>query len=521
MTTRAPLRRNEQLLRWLRALAFGGFTAGALVATAFDPPGLALALAFAVGITALFAPGIAVLVAVVAMSLPLLAADFLVGSVFLIVGFAAVQYMGQQNGRVFLLIATAFVGAAFGPVWAAAAIGGYLLGASEGAIAAILACLALEGAGIVMGREYLGVIYTGGVAPGLISFENAPQNLMGFGWLGASLDALDPGALLSAITNAEGKAMLVVQPFLWAIAAAVAGGLRKPAERKNWQLHGLLSVTGAVAFLALATPLAASLLLDASSTSELAIAALGSLVVALAFAGAWGWIFPPLPKPKAPAVRPGSMSSEDADVDELLRLIATAEDQLASKHTSQAVVMITDMKSFSKMTEEEGSVVSAKTIQRHRDLLLPIISGHNGNGKSTGGDGLVAAFETATDAIQAAAEMQTALRSYNTEHEGERDIVIRCGIAAGEVVLDRGGRPFIGAALNMAARIMNLGDGGQVLCTRGVIDAGSLTGVRTYGHGLFSLKNIGGAIEVVEVLWAPEQKPLEPQGIRAEAPAEE
>lgn len=516
MAQRGPLRKNEQILRWLRAVAFAVFTIAALRATAFDPPELAVALGLAVGVTALFAPGIAVLAAIVAMALPLLAADFLVGSVFLIVGFAAVQYMGQQNGRVFLLIATAFVGAAFGPVWAAVAIAGFLLGASEGAIAAILACLALQGAGIVMGSEYLGVVYTGGVAPGLVSFQNAPQNLLAFGWVGASLDALDPGALLDTFTHAEGKAMLALQPFLWGMGAAIAGGLRRSPDRENWAVYGLLSVSAGVGFIALATPIAASLTLGSSSTPGFVMAALSSLAVALAFAAAWGWVFPPVPKPKAPAVRPGSMSAEDADVDELLRLIATAEDQLASKHTSDAVVMITDMKSFSKMTEEEGSVVSAKTIQRHRDLLLPVIAAHNGHGKSTGGDGLVAAFHTATDAVLAAAEMQATLQSYNTEHDGERDIVVRCGIAAGEVVLDRGGRPFIGAALNMAARIMNLGDGGQVLVTREIADQSASAGVRTHTHGLFGLKNIAGAIEVVELLWAPGQTPLEPQGVRAE-----
>ena len=42
---------------------------------------------------------------------------------------------------------------------------------------------------------------------------------------------------------------------------------------------------------------------------------------------------------------------------------------------------------------------------------------------------------------------------------------VRMGLASGEVVLDSGGRPFIGAGLNLAARVMNLADGGQVFAT--------------------------------------------------------
>ena len=155
------------------------------------------------------------------------------------------------------------------------------------------------------------------------------------------------------------------------------------------------------------------------------------------------------------------MASEDADVDELLRLIATAEDKLASQHTSTKVVLITDMKSFSTMTEEDGSVATAKAIQRHRDLLIPIIMSQGGQGKSTGGDGLVAAFDTAVSGLSAAALMQQALAEHNAEHPGEREIWVRMGLASGEVVLDNGGRPFIGAALNLAARVMNLADGGR------------------------------------------------------------
>ena len=36
--------------------------------------------------------------------------------------------------------------------------------------------------------------------------------------------------------------------------------------------------------------------------------------------------------------------------------------------------MITDMKSFSRITQERGSMLTAKLVQRHRDLCLPVIA---------------------------------------------------------------------------------------------------------------------------------------------------
>jgi class 3 adenylate cyclase len=171
--------------------------------------------------------------------------------------------------------------------------------------------------------------------------------------------------------------------------------------------------------------------------------------------------------------------------------------------------MITDMKAFSAMTEEDGSILSAKTIQKHRDLLLPVIEQHGGHGKSTGGDGLVAAFDDAPSALAATVDMLRVLEAHNASHQSERDLAIRVGVAEGEVVLDKGGRPFIGTALNLAARVMNLADGGQAYATADVT-AKAPSSIHVYSHGPFQLKNIARPIEVVEVLWAENQVPRGP-----------
>lgn len=510
MATRS-VRRNAALLKWLRAAAFVGLVAWALAAMSFSPLAAGFGIALITGVVALFAPGVAVLIAIIAISLPLLAADFIVGAAFLVIGFASSQFLGESNGWPFLALTAAFAGALYGPVWAVALIAGWVLGTSEGAVVGILACLAIEAAGLLLGRTSFGLVQAGGIQPAVIDFANAPSNLVGFSWLSASLDSIDPNALLRVITASGAKAQLAVQPLLWGIGAAVAGLVaRVPNARRR---APLMLAAAAAGTLALAGGSYTVLRLPGSATptvGALAVAAISSLAVAFAYIAVWEYVFPRVTT-KVDAVRPGSMSTEDADVDELLRLIATAEDELASKHTTNTTVMITDMKSFSKMTEEDGSYVSAKTIQRHRDLLLPIIEKHGGHGKSTGGDGLVAAFPSANAAVTAAAEMQTTLSQRNELRADERAIIIRIGVAAGEVVLDRGGRPFIGNGLNMAARVMNLADGGQAFVTRRIADeAGDVPGVRTASHGEFSLKNIADPVEVIEILWAEDQEPMRP-----------
>ncbi len=461
------VRRNEGQLRLLRGGAFALFSGWALYQMDFAPLGAAFAIAVLVGAIALFSPGLGVIVSVIALSLPILAADLVAGAVFLVVGLAAVTYLGQDNARSFLIIALAFVGVVYGPLWAAAAIAGYIMGASEGAVAAVLACLALEAAGIALGVPAYGLVVTGGSGTALVSFQNAPENLITFGWMSEAVETVAPQRTLDSLTGIHSIAMLIVQPILWGAAAAVTGSIRRPLNDPRRAPFGLLAAAAGVATLALTSTIALAALADGPlDFAAIGLATVTSLVVAVAFVAVWEYVFPPIARRvTAPRAGSTSMQSEDADVDELLRLIATAEDELANKHTVESFVMITDMKSFSAMTEEEGSFTSAKTIQRHRDLLLPIIGEYQGHGKSTGGDGLVASFDSAANAVHAAQAMQRTLVEHNASHSSERDIIIRIGIASGEVVLDKGGRPFIGNALNLAARVMNLGDGGQILTT--------------------------------------------------------
>ncbi|MBA4370739.1 MAG: hypothetical protein C0418_04080 [Coriobacteriaceae bacterium] len=515
MPTGNPRREREPAIQWLRAAVFGGATLGSLLVLPFYPATAAPILALTVGALALFSPGLAVLAFVVALTLPLMAANILVGGMVLVVGVAAVQYFGQDDAKAFTVMLLAFIAVRFGAAWGVVALAGYVLGTAEGAVAVLIACLAIEAAGVLLGKPNLGSVVTGGSPENaIVSLERlrdvAANDPLAFGWLIPAVKAVDPGRVLAAFTGASHVALLVVQPLAWAGGAAMAGSLKRRDDDPRRALVGIGAAVAAALALALASIAAVAVLGGGVDAGFLVTSALFSALVAVGGAAVWELVFPPLPAVQRPRAEPrrGGMSAEDADVDELLSLIASAEEELASKHTTTAVVMITDMKSFSKMTEEEGSVMSAKLIQRHRDLLIPIITKHGGNGKSTGGDGLVAAFRMESEALAAAVEMQQALAGYNASKTSERELQVRIGIASGELVLDKGGRPFIGAALNMAARVMNLADGGQVMTVDDVVTNAEAGRFRLHSHGRFDLKNIAHPVVVYEVLWAEGQEPV-------------
>jgi class 3 adenylate cyclase len=507
-------RRNQSLLDWVRAAGVGVTTYLGLAGLGFGPGWGAVALALGAGALAIASADLGILLAVVALSLPMLATAPLVGIAFLVLGLVTLRYLGADGGRGFFIIALALVGAFFGPVWAAAALAGYLLGAAEGALAAAVSCLAVQGLGLVMGKEALSVVITGGTTA-LLDPAKTPEMLFSSAWVSDAVARLSEKSVdrtIAALTGAEHIGALVAQPLLWAGAAALVGGIVRTLRSSGHEGLAPLATIAGVAVPAAGTVVLAPLLDVETVTGDLAVAFVSSIVVAVGVAFVWDRIFrlEAVPEPIEAAARPATVAAEDADVDELLRLIATAEDKLSTEHTTTKIVMITDMKSFSRMTEEDGSMVTAKAIQRHRDLLMPIIEAHGGAGKSTGGDGLVAAFDAAGPALEAAAEMQRKLDAHNRAHPNERDLSIRIGVADGEVVLDKGGRPFIGNALNLAARVMNLADGGQAFTTSKLALAAGPSHT-VHSHGSFQLKNIAEPVEVIEVIWYDGQVPVDPR----------
>ncbi len=505
-------RKNQSMLEWLRAAFVALATYAGLLGLHFGPSWGAAALALGAGVLTLAAVDLGVLVALVALALPMTAVAPVAGITFLVLGVIGIRYLGTDGGQVFFVIAAALAGAFFGPVWACVALAGYIMGGGEGALAAAIACLSVEALGIALGKPAIGVTYTGG-AKALLDLAQMPANLFSAAWVKEAFGGLGTDSVngtIAVFTAVNNVPVLILQPALWAAAAGLTGMLADAARRRRNRLLALAAVAGG----ALVPALGAALLLPplgaSAAWSKLAFAAVSSAAAAVVFAWVWDRVFPREVPAAEVAARPATMAAEDADVDELLRLISTAEEKLTNEHTTNKTVMITDMKSFSRMTEEDGSMLTAKAIQKHRDLLMPIISQYGGSGKSTGGDGLIAAFDAPASALRAAAAMQVALAEHNRAHPDEREMFVRIGVADGEVVLDKSGRPFIGAALNLAARVMNLADGGQSFTTAALVDkAGSA--VRVHSHGTFELKNIAAPVEIFEILATNEQEPKDPR----------
>ena len=122
-----------------------------------------------------------------------------------------------------------------------------------------------------------------------------------------------------------------------------------------------------------------------------------------------------------------------------------------SEPTQTATFLFTDIESSTQRWDVDGGTMST-ALAAHDGLMQATISAHDGELFKHTGDGVCAVFRSARDAALTALEVQ--------ERVG---LPVRIGLHTGEAET-RGGDWF-GPTLNLVARIMDAGHGGQILCS--------------------------------------------------------
>jgi YVTN family beta-propeller protein len=141
-----------------------------------------------------------------------------------------------------------------------------------------------------------------------------------------------------------------------------------------------------------------------------------------------------------------------------------------------ATVMFTDVEASTDITTRLGDEAAAALFATHNRIVLAQVEAHGGRDVRSTGDGFLVIFDSARAAVSCALAIQRELGEHG---EGVR---VRIGLNAGEVL--EGGELF-GAAVNLAARVMDRADGGEVLITdtvRQLVGPMTVAGFRDRGR---------------------------------------
>ena len=164
------------------------------------------------------------------------------------------------------------------------------------------------------------------------------------------------------------------------------------------------------------------------------------------------------------------------------------------------------------LKRKHGTSLYREALSRHDELFARIVREASVVLKDTG-DGFMARFGAVSDAVNAALRFQCALAK---EPAGVCRLRVRAGIHVGEIEEagqeSSGEMKIVGMAADMAARLMGLAQGGQILLTRSVFnnarefvrqhpDPGDAPApaLRWVAHGRYLLKGLDEPVEVFEV----------------------
>ena len=198
-------------------------------------------------------------------------------------------------------------------------------------------------------------------------------------------------------------------------------------------------------------------------------------------------------------------TGENISIEKLLRDREKIDEQLKEKFSHDVTVMFTDIKGSTSFFETYGDIEGRLMVQKHNEMLFPLVEKHKGRVIKTIGDAIMAAFEDPVSAVRSAVDMQEALFKFNSGKKEKKDqIHIRIGINTGEGIVEK--KDIFGDVVNVAARIESLTKPDEIMVSGTVYeDVRKTDDIICRYASQTKVKGKEEPIEVFRVLWGDEE----------------
>ena len=133
-----------------------------------------------------------------------------------------------------------------------------------------------------------------------------------------------------------------------------------------------------------------------------------------------------------------------------------------------AAILAADVVGYSRLMEidEAGTLDVLK--MRRREILAPLLAEHHGRIVKLMGDGVLAEFASAVNAVRFAVDLQTGMDAANAGLAEDRKILLRVGVNLGDVMVEGG--DLYGDGVNIAARLQTMAEAGAVWLSETVVN---------------------------------------------------
>lgn len=169
--------------------------------------------------------------------------------------------------------------------------------------------------------------------------------------------------------------------------------------------------------------------------------------------------------------------------------------RVAAPVTRTLTIMFIDMQDYTARTAASSRGAIIELIQRLRRLVHPIVHGRGGMIAKTIGDGLLVTFDSPTEAVLAGGDIQRACAAESSPAGADGDaLALRIGLSTGEVAVED--NDVYGDAVNLANRIQQRAESGQVWFSESTFHAMNRNEVPHEEAGTFELKGVGGEVRI-------------------------
>jgi len=162
------------------------------------------------------------------------------------------------------------------------------------------------------------------------------------------------------------------------------------------------------------------------------------------------------------------------------------------EHRVTRTICFIDLSGFTTYTQEEGDQAAVIALKFFRDVTREVCARHGVRIAKWLGDGAMLIGVEAEDL----AETMTEIRKLFTDNDSP--LPLRAGVATGQVILFEGD-DYIGSIVNLASRLADLAEPGQLLAPKEFVSA-MMVNTEAIAIGPVSISGFADLIEIVALV---------------------
>jgi len=163
-----------------------------------------------------------------------------------------------------------------------------------------------------------------------------------------------------------------------------------------------------------------------------------------------------------------------------------------------AAIVVADVVGYSRMMQAEESSTLSRLRAMFANVVEPITSEFRGRIVKTTGDGWLAEFQSAADAVQSSVKIQRSMAHRNLKIANARRFELRIGVNLGEIISEKD--DIFGTGVNIAARLESIASPGGICISESVYQ--QIHGILDFRYedmGAHEVKNIAAPVRIFTV----------------------